>query len=63
MQKLSQRTVTFWLGATGIVFTTVVWLFTGRIEPYLVGAFLALMGIGEGHDALKEFQKDRKNGD
>lgn len=41
-----------WLGMAGLVFCTVVWLISGRIEPLLLSAFGGLIAIGQAGTAL-----------
>lgn len=46
--------LSLYLGAAGIVFITLVWLLTNRIEPSLVALFGSMVGINEGVQALKD---------
>ncbi len=36
-----------------VVFVPLVWALTGRIEPYLIGAFTTAIGVGYGGEALR----------
>lgn len=49
--------LSLYLGAAGIVFITVVWLLTNRIEPALVALFGSMVGVNEGVQALKDVNK------
>lgn len=46
------------LGTVGIIFVSVVWLVTDRIEPSLIALFGSLVGVSEGANALKDLRSD-----
>lgn len=47
------------LGAVGIVFLTIFWAFTGRIEPSLLALFGSLVGISEGVNAMRDLKNPK----
>ncbi len=42
------------IGIAGIVFVTIFWAFTGRIELAFLPFFGTLAGVGQGLDVLRE---------
>lgn len=56
------RTMAFLLkvvGIAGIVFVTVFWAYTGRIELSFLPFFGTLAGVGYGLDVLKEISESK----
>lgn len=45
------------IGSVGIVFVTIFWALTGRIEPSLLALFGSLVGISEGVNAVRDLNK------
>lgn len=42
------------IGAVGIIFLTIFWALTDRIEPSLVALFGSMVGVSEGVGAVKD---------
>lgn len=47
------------VGIAGIVFVTIFWAYTGRIELSFLPFFGTLAGVGYGLDVLKEISESR----
>lgn len=47
------------VGILGIVFVTVFWAFTGKIELAFLPFFGTLAGVGQGLDVLREISQGR----
>jgi hypothetical protein len=47
------------IGLMGIIFVTVFWAFTGRIELAFLPFFGTLAGVGQGLDLLKDVAEGR----
>ena len=47
------------VGIAGIVFVTVFWAFTQRLEPAFLPFFGTLAGVGYGLDVLKEISESK----
>lgn len=50
------------IGVVGIIFVTVFWAFTGRIELAFLPFFGTLAGVGQGLDVLREISQAREGG-
>lgn len=50
------------VGVLGIIFVTIFWAFTGRIELAFLPFFGTLAGVGQGLDVLREISKSREGG-
>ncbi len=48
-----------YLGIAGVLFVSVVWLLTDRLEPALLAFFGSVIGIGEGVGAIRDFVSSR----
>lgn len=48
-----------YLGILGVLFVSVVWLLTDRLEPALLAFFGSIIGIGEGVGAIRDFISNR----
>lgn len=51
------------VGILGIVFVTVFWAATGKIELAFLPFFGTLAGVGQGLDVLKEISQSKGGGD
>lgn len=51
------------IGVLGIVFVTIFWALTGRIELAFLPFFGTLAGVGQGLDVLKEISQNKGGGD
>lgn len=47
------------IGIAGIVFVTVFWAFTSRLEPAFLPFFGTIAGVGVGMDVLKEISESK----
>lgn len=48
------------IGVAGIVFVTVFWAFTSRLEPAFLPFFGTIAGVGYGLDVLKEISESKE---
>lgn len=50
------------VGVLGIIFVTIFWAFTNRIELGFLPFFGTLAGVGQGLDVLREISQNREGG-